>query len=182
MATIQHRTCHVRKNNLLGLIGLCILTFALSYALLTITSGHNISPTTRLSNRNVLGLATMEPPKACTTEPLWWNLQVIPNVKDQNVESVSMSRSLHVRMKQSSTSISRSACWPRNRHRNLWDRRCVSPWLPLVWFGYFGFRVYIWFILKCLSDGGISVVFGCLIGVSNSWGKGWPMVAYPLRA
>ena len=42
---------------------------------------------------------------------------------------------------------------PRNRHRNLWDRQCVSSWWLLGWFGYLH-KLYIdiWFTFKSLTD------------------------------
>ena len=34
----------------------------------------------------------------------------------------------------------------RNRHRNLWDRQCVSSRWPLYWFGYWNeLYIEIWF-------------------------------------
>ena len=71
----------------------------------------------------------------------------------------------------------------RNRHRNLWDRQCVSSWWPLVWFehsnGFLQLYIYMYvFIYNCVSGSCI----GCTLYLCVCWwGKGWPVVACPSR-
>ena len=77
----------------------------------------------------------------------------------------------------------------RNRHRNLWGRRRVSPWWTLLWFGYiYELCVSIRFIFGCpfLYNFYLDVwLMGYVICIqmSNWWRKGWTVaVLYQMSA